>query len=319
VNALECETGWLQGQGWSTPPGSRRVLYRVPPDLLEVSPNRTERTPRLRKYGNQYALIAISTPSRNLSALPTANHAFRLARAFHKALASKIGDRLKQGLDVEELSVRLLGRPSTVSRAIDHQHAFVMPLDLDHDQRLDHLLVWLPSGFCQQTRQLLTRVKKLWAKGFVDLTATFVGCGDEKTVTSAGAIVDPESKVLKSVLGASSLWTSMTPFVAPRFTKKSGKDALESQIRDSLELHRPDLIGKMAAIKVLTPAEALARKQPDCRRFVYNDAGFGGGTHHTPPMSVGYIVELEFAEPVQGPICLGYGSHFGLGLMKQAK
>jgi CRISPR-associated protein Csb2 len=25
-------------------------------------------------------------------------------------------------------------------------------------------------------------------------------------------------------------------------------------------------------------------------------------------------VRLTFSEPVQGPICLGYGGHFGLGL-----
>ena len=27
----------------------------------------------------------------------------------------------------------------------------------------------------------------------------------------------------------------------------------------------------------------------------------------------GYGFEIEFAEPVQGPIALGYGCHFGLG------
>ncbi len=27
-------------------------------------------------------------------------------------------------------------------------------------------------------------------------------------------------------------------------------------------------------------------------------------------------LRLEFQEPVQGPVMLGYGSHFGLGLMR---
>ena len=37
----------------------------------------------------------------------------------------------------------------------------------------------------------------------------------------------------------------------------------------------------------------------------------GGGSRGT---SMGYGFRLRFAEPVPGPIALGYGCHFGLGL-----
>jgi CRISPR-associated protein Csb2 len=37
----------------------------------------------------------------------------------------------------------------------------------------------------------------------------------------------------------------------------------------------------------------------------------GGGP---PAVDVGYALRLRFAEPVQGPLTLGYASHFGLGL-----
>jgi CRISPR-associated protein Csb2 len=33
-----------------------------------------------------------------------------------------------------------------------------------------------------------------------------------------------------------------------------------------------------------------------------------------PPHNAGFAIRLVFAEPVTGPICLGYASHFGLGL-----
>ena len=33
-----------------------------------------------------------------------------------------------------------------------------------------------------------------------------------------------------------------------------------------------------------------------------------------PPEDYGYVLRLAFAEPVSGPLCLGYSSHFGLGL-----
>jgi len=36
----------------------------------------------------------------------------------------------------------------------------------------------------------------------------------------------------------------------------------------------------------------------------------GGGSRG---QGLGYGFEVEFAEPVLGPLCLGYGCHFGLG------
>jgi CRISPR-associated protein Csb2 len=33
-----------------------------------------------------------------------------------------------------------------------------------------------------------------------------------------------------------------------------------------------------------------------------------------PPADVGYALRLRFTEPVVGPLLLGYGSHFGLGM-----
>ena len=33
-----------------------------------------------------------------------------------------------------------------------------------------------------------------------------------------------------------------------------------------------------------------------------------------PPVDVGYALRITWKEPVPGPIVLGYGCHFGLGL-----
>ena len=33
--------------------------------------------------------------------------------------------------------------------------------------------------------------------------------------------------------------------------------------------------------------------------------------------AVGFAIRLEFDEPIYGPIALGYGSHFGLGLFER--
>jgi CRISPR-associated protein Csb2 len=39
-----------------------------------------------------------------------------------------------------------------------------------------------------------------------------------------------------------------------------------------------------------------------------------GGT--PPPGDVGYALRLHFAEPIVGPLILGYASHFGLGIFE---
>lgn len=36
------------------------------------------------------------------------------------------------------------------------------------------------------------------------------------------------------------------------------------------------------------------------------------------PVDLGFSLSIRFAEPVRGPICLGYGCHFGLGLFAKA-
>ncbi len=33
-----------------------------------------------------------------------------------------------------------------------------------------------------------------------------------------------------------------------------------------------------------------------------------------PPIDIGYAIRLRFAEPISGPLALGYASHFGLGM-----
>lgn len=34
-----------------------------------------------------------------------------------------------------------------------------------------------------------------------------------------------------------------------------------------------------------------------------------------PPQDAGWYLEIDFAEEITGPICIGYGSHYGLGMM----
>jgi CRISPR-associated protein Csb2 len=102
--------------------------------------------------------------------------------------------------------------------------------------------------------------------------------------------------------GATS-WATMTPFIPPRHLKKKGRSSLAGQVEEELRVRGLP----PAVVDVLGwSGETLA-----LRHFVRRRQ-----CGPQPPVDVGFAVRLHFDNPVVGPICLGYGSHFGLGLFR---
>lgn len=100
--------------------------------------------------------------------------------------------------------------------------------------------------------------------------------------------------------GGSRTWTSVTPFVAPRFLKKRGTNSLEGQIKEALApRHLPP-----ARVDLL---DLHSEPSLSFRHFVLGDERL------SPPVRLTHALRLTFDTPVEGPICLGYGSHYGLG------
>ena len=195
----------------------------------------------------------------------------------------------------------LLGRDGDHVSRSGHQHAHLLHVGLDDDKQLDHVLVWAPCGLDTDALQAVRAVRKTWMKGGVgELQVAVVAAGDAHALRDLdGAFADRLSARLGPAAGASR-WASVTPYVAPRLTKPGGKDSLGGQIR--LELERRGF--PPAEVELLPRGDELRLA---FRRFVLHDRD------HHPPMPVTHAVRLTFDRPVQGPICLGYGSHFGLG------
>lgn len=290
MDALSVDTGWLQDRGWSAAPGSREVVYWRRSDALEVGRPRAIQ-PRQAQCV-PFALLAISTRTRNRSALPTRERVFPQGRLLHAALASRVRG--------EDQALWLLGRDRDRAGRTGHQHAHLLHLHLagDGGERLDHALVWSPFGLDEDALAVLRSVRRTWMKG---------GAGELQVAVSAHGSADtlreldaPFHGRLSRVLGPSggaTAWRSLTPFLAPRLTKRSGKDSVAGQV--AAELTRRGL--PVAEVEIAPGAPAF-------RHFVFHARG------HQPPMPVSYDVQLRFARPVEGPICLGYGSHYGLGV-----
>lgn len=338
MQALRVSTGELQRDGWSQPPGSRVVSYWRPHEALDVRVGRAVPPRRPRATGGRRtttALLALEPDTKKVRALPPRTHALWRAEALHSALVS-LATR-----DGREPPASLTGR-SGGELLQGHRHATLLPLDLDDDGRLDHLLVDAPMGLEPAAVEALRAVRKTWAQDLPDIYVSLVGLGSRDDLRQLGFRTIPQ-------LGRARVWRSFTPFVPPRHLKRSGKDSLFGQVCAEVE-RRPDL-GAAPPIRVEVEAEAtgataayvdaeafwtlfrlrrgapvtVAPGAPSGPRAPTDEPGLRLGAawrHHKivrqkeqrrPPTALGLGLRLSFAEPVSGPIALGYGSHLGLG------
>ncbi len=99
------------------------------------------------------------------------------------------------------------------------------------------------------------------------------------------------------------MWRSVTPFVPPRHLKRAGADSFIGQV--AAELSRR---GLPVPVRI-TQSSQSEIFDARFRHFV-RERNRGG---RAAPQAAWSAFEIEFAEPVNGPICLGYGSHYGLG------
>ena len=100
------------------------------------------------------------------------------------------------------------------------------------------------------------------------------------------------------LFGSAHTWTSITPYVGPWHQKP--------------RLPQPDMLRRECGLRGLPPlAEVVpldggARIRPEVRWRWRGSTPPGPGT--------GALWRLVFDAPVGGPLALGYGCHFGLGL-----
>ena len=308
VAALCAETSTLQRQGWSEPPGCQERVYYRRADALSVSAPVVRGASVVEPV--PLALLSITTPSGSHSALPPLHRVFPQGRLLHLALASVVNKAFDGDPSLAEA---LLGRVGECASDGDHRHAHLLPLDLGGQSRLDHVLVYAPMGLDGRALEALGRVRKTYMKGGAgELRVALAGWGDREVMR---AVAEPQGGALRRVLGprgGATTWISATPYVAPRMLKRRGKDSLEGLIASECARR---------AMGVITSVERLDVREVDRPDGATAGQGRGMGfrayplhdARHAPPYSMTYTLRLTFAEPVEGPICLGYGAHVGLG------
>lgn len=292
---LLVETADLQRHGWSQPPGSRRVLYTRPAQAVETRPAVSVGS-RRRARPVEAALLALASDTRRGNVLPTFTRCLPEAELLHQSLISLLGERAPE-------CVALTGRDPRTGQPLGgrHDHAHYLPLDLDEDGRLDHVLIHARMGLDGLAQDAIRRLNRTWTKGDErELIVTCAGLGD--LATFAGQLRLRSGKPVPA-LGISRVWASVTPFVPPRYIRPRGH-LLEDQVRAELESRG---LPQPVAVEVMSREELVERR---LLRFVR--ARREGKPQ--PPVPRAYGIRLVFAEPVVGPIALGYASHYGLGV-----
>jgi CRISPR-associated protein Csb2 len=176
----------------------------------------------------------------------------------------------------------------------------------DGDGRLDHLTLYArgelspdghDEGFAEAELRALAAFRRLRQPGGKpDLRLVLLGIGDREGWTHT------------PLFGPARRWRSCTPFIPPRHqtTRGQKREMPAEQLWD--ELHRRGFPEPIAVCEL--PRCELAGRSIRWIEF-RREWLFGSGSHE---QGLGYGFEIEFRAPVSGPICLGYGCHFGLGV-----
>lgn len=298
-NLLSCltkDTAWWKGHGWSQPPGSQRVLYWRKTDALEVG---VPPAPRRRAAPAVLCmLLAITSPSGNRSALPPVRRTLPQAELLHRALIAQAARGAR--LDCPVLTGRdAQGRPLRNHR---HAHAHTIPLDLDGDGHLDHVLIYAAMGLCPTAQQAIRRLRRTWTKGGVgELQLAVVGSGGLDDLRRLPGRLGRAMEAILGPPGGARHWHSLTPLVPPK--TPDGRRARQPASQVNREL----------ASRGLPPAQSV-EIDPELTKALRHFVRRRGHGGPPPRVDAGWGVRLTFAQPVRGPLLLGYAAHYGLGL-----
>lgn len=292
--ALHADTGDLQAEGWNLPPGAEFVDYTRREDAFA---------------------LAIRPLSRRKESFPTvARFAVVSAVAPRITQAVSIGDRVHDALckwsdQGHGRAAVFTGHNEGGKPSADHQHAHIFCEANGPRDAVTHVTVWAPMGFDEAACLALRRLNKVWGHGGHDLRLVLHAIGQP------GEFPDC------ALFAASKVWRSITPFVSTQHAKsyrdgrpKIGADGWQqgSAAHDLLRFLKRHPHGAGATIRQLDERERPYRFGcRSLRSLQFQTRREGGGARGN---GSGSAFEINFSQPVSGPIALGYGAHFGLGL-----
>ena len=278
LDALSVDTGELRKLGWSQPPAARKVSYLRPLDAL-----RPKRVIRRRPVPGITAVNFILSGK----PLPRVEDTLRIGELMRIATMGQC----KRAFGEDSIPPIFSGHD--LPEGNRHRHAFYLPWDSNGDGKLDRILVYVPDGMSDDQQRVLGKVQNLWERGGAEWRLVLEGSGTPN--------------VAEKLTRTSATWESVTPYLHPWHIKK--RLSIEDQIRREC---RERGIPEPVAIETFCEVDI----GKDRKRRSIHFQRFRSRRGLTQPDRLGSFHRLIFADPVAGPLALGFGCHFGLGLFR---
>ena len=304
TDALIVETSELQAAGWSRPPAGRVVSYTRP----EVGPQPPRYSPRIREDNfSRFQVARLLLAGRPL---PPITDAVKIGEVFRSALMARVEEPVPSVLSGRSESGEPLRDPQ-------HSHAFFLPEDHDEDGFIDHLVLYARPGLPRSVRRAVEALRALWIDhGKVENPDKEVSNGRlEWRVALEGFGTSSDFKD-SALFRSSRTWSSVTPYLRPRYLKGRGDpmDETSQMIRD----------------ECVRRGWPIPEVEHDFDRSLPNKTIRSGGRTYNvlafhrfrrrrglvQPDRAGLAVRLQFPLPIEGPLALGFGCHYGLGLFR---
>lgn len=293
--ALHADTSELRAAGWNLPPGAQFVDYVRRADAFAPAARR-----RVTRKGPHPTVARFAVVS---DVVPRITQAVSIGDRVHAALC-KWSDQERGRASV------FTGIDSNGQLLTEHQHAHIFCEANGSRDAVTHITVWAPMGFDEEACRVLRRVNKVWGHGGHDLNLVL------------HAIGQPMEFVDCPLLGTGKVWRSHTPFVSTLHAKtyRDGRPKLDadgwqqgSAAHDLLRHLAKHPKGTGATIRQIDERKAPFRyEQGSLRSLQFQTCRREGGGRRGN--CSGGAFEITFANPISGPLALGYASHFGLGL-----
>jgi CRISPR-associated protein Csb2 len=294
LNAIGVETGELQAAGWSAPPGARTVSYRRPLHALKTTAPKVVRRPATIRLNTTITITRFVIYGKPL---PRIEDAVRIGEALRAAAMG----RAKRLLGPDALPALLSGHD--LGEGNSHAHAFWLP---DPNQRgeIEHVLVHVPGGFSHEAMRVLTTLQQITRGAGEPLRLMLEGFGNASLFDRCTPLT-----------GESAVWRSVTPYLHPWHLKKPEMRTPEATAAAILGQLQREWHGRGTGLPELVEIRNLPSIQfagHSIRPLHFHRFRRKRGL--TQPDMHGRLIDLRFAQPVRGPVALGFACHFGLGL-----
>ncbi len=312
VQALAVETADLQKCKLDQPPAAYEAVYRRDPKTNLRVVGRSV----VRRRTNQRPLSRVPTVARYLLAghpRPRVENAIKIGEVMRAAAMAKFGWTAEDGSDR-----RLPNAPWQVSGRDDHGrplrdpthgHAFWLPEDADDDGLIDHVTVFISSGITKTIQTRLDRVTRIWLGRRGSSHGTTELGADEWRLALEGFGRPEDFGDSSRLLGLSKTWRSATPFLASGHLKTTG---YLGEVRRLLR--RRGTFEPIVSVEQLETINVAGAPRRPLNFYRFRSRG-----REQQPDPSGCMLQIEFATAIQGPLALGYASHFGLGAFRAVR